>query len=117
MARGDHLVVRCTGFTHHGIDAGDGTVIHYIGADDTKVDPIVRRTGLRSFSGGEPIQVLPYAWSLPVDEVMRRAESRLGERSYSLVANNCEHFARWCRIGEAHSGQVWRSLVLSLIHI
>lgn len=39
-------------------------------------------------------------------ETVKRAKSRLGEQKYSLVTNNCEHFAFWCKTGEAQSKQV-----------
>jgi len=35
-----------------------------------------------------------------------RAASRIGERSYNLILNNCEHFANWCATGVAISHQV-----------
>ena len=31
------------------------------------------------------------------EETVERAYSRLGEREYDLVSNNCEHFAIWCK--------------------
>jgi hypothetical protein len=37
---------------------------------------------------------------------MRRAESRLEERKYHLIFNNCEHFASWCKTGVEDSKQV-----------
>ena len=40
------------------------------------------------------------------EETIRRAKERLGEEKYNLVTNNCEHFAMWCKTGEAVSGQV-----------
>jgi hypothetical protein len=40
------------------------------------------------------------------DEVARRAGSRLGERDYRLLTNNCEHFCSWCLFGECRSAQV-----------
>jgi len=40
------------------------------------------------------------------EETVRRARSRMGEAKYNLVTNNCEHFAMWCKTGEAVSGQV-----------
>ena len=39
-------------------------------------------------------------------ETARRAESRIGERAYNLLWNNCEHFANWCATGIAWSQQV-----------
>ncbi|XP_068726964.1 uncharacterized protein [Montipora capricornis] len=42
---------------------------------------------------------------LPADEVVSRARSRLGEREYHLLKNNCEHFAMWCKTGRSLSEQ------------
>ena len=39
-------------------------------------------------------------------ETVSRAYSRLGETSYDLIKNNCEHFAIWCKTGIAESYQV-----------
>jgi phage shock protein A len=38
--------------------------------------------------------------------VIHRAQSRLGERKYNLLFNNCEHFATWCKTGVSYSKQV-----------
>lgn len=40
------------------------------------------------------------------DETIARAKSRLGEKSYNLLTNNCEHFAIWCKTGLSKSYQV-----------
>ena len=40
------------------------------------------------------------------EETVQRAYSRLGEKKYSLISNNCEHFAIWCKTGRAQSSQV-----------
>lgn len=47
------------------------------------------------------------------EETLQRAFSQLGKRGYSLIGNNCEHWARWCRTGEHYSEQIvkFRSLV------
>lgn len=47
------------------------------------------------------------------EETLARAFAQLGRRGYSLVGNNCEHWARWCRTGEHYSEQIikFRSLV------
>ncbi len=44
------------------------------------------------------------------DEIVSRARSRLGEDSYSLVFNNCEHFAIWCATNVKESQQIQRLL-------
>jgi hypothetical protein len=40
------------------------------------------------------------------EETVNRARSRIGENSYNLVFNNCEHFAVWCKTGISESKQV-----------
>lgn len=40
------------------------------------------------------------------DETIERARSRLGENKYSLLFNNCEHFAIWCKTGISESHQI-----------
>ena len=40
------------------------------------------------------------------EETLTRARSRLGERSYDLADNNCEHFALWAKTGISGSSQV-----------
>ncbi len=100
MAKGDHLYVSRRTYTHHGIDCGDGTVIHY------REGEAITRSSRPYFALGETIRVKPYLTSDPPDVVLKRAESRLGERDYNLVFNNCEHFVSWCKTGEHRSEQV-----------
>ncbi|SFJ03422.1 Lecithin retinol acyltransferase [Terrisporobacter glycolicus] len=40
------------------------------------------------------------------EETVKRARSRIGERKFLLHANNCEHFAIWCKTGVKQSYQV-----------
>ena len=48
-------------------------------------------------------------WKLySAKETVERALSRVGEKNYNLVTNNCEHFAIWCKTGVAESFQVKR---------
>ncbi|HKA30896.1 MAG TPA: lecithin retinol acyltransferase family protein [Candidatus Binatia bacterium] len=106
MARGDHICVNRLGYTHHGIDCGDQTVIHYTGEFGHKRNAAVRRTPLCEFLKGGAKQVCEYAEYAPADAVIARAERRLGEENYNLAFSNCEHFARWCKTGRHHSEQV-----------
>lgn len=105
MARGDHIRVDRGGYSHHGIDVGDGTVIHYTGEVGQKTNAAVQQTSLVTFAAGGVVEIVEYA-DPPSDSVLDRARSRLGEDRYHLVLNNCEHFARWCRTGSHQSDQV-----------
>lgn len=106
MARGDHIYVRRVGYRHHGIDCGDGTVIHYSGEVGQKENAAIVRASYERFAKGGRIRIRRYGICDPPDVVVKRAESRLGERGYNLLFNNCEHFAVWCKTGGARSEQV-----------
>lgn len=43
-------------------------------------------------------------------ETVARARSKLGERGYNLLLDNCEHFAVWCKTGLCQSEQVEKFL-------
>ncbi len=115
MPRGDRLEVehRIAGSTvtylHHGIDIGDGTVVHARPHDFRK--PFgggrVVRTSQADFSGGRPVHVStepPAEFS--ADEIAARALAHVGRDGYHLVVDNCEHFATWCATGRRASRQV-----------
>jgi hypothetical protein len=109
MARGEQIYVyrellNLQGvYEHHGIDCGDGSVIHY-----RKPSEIIERTSLETFTRGNKIYVRQYptGFSFIPDIVVSRAESRLGEQKYNLLFNNCEHFATWCKTGISDSKQI-----------
>lgn len=106
MATGDHIFVHRLGYTHHGIDVGDGTVIHYIGEVGQKTNAAVRQTPIDEFAKGCPIHIRAYGSADSPDVTLERAKGRLAETKYHLVFNNCEHFATWCKTGKHRSEQV-----------
>lgn len=90
-------------YQHHGIDCGDGTVIHY-----RKPSEIIERTSIDTFSLGNKIYKRDYldGFYFIAMVVVNRAISRLGEKKYNLLFNNCEHFATWCKTGISESQQI-----------
>jgi hypothetical protein len=110
MSRGRHIKVSRGLYWHHGIDLGDGTVIHTSGEPGRhKFGALVRRTTMDEFlRGGIAIEVARHD-ALAADDIVSRAEGSLGNGSYSLVWNNCEHFAHWCQTGRPASAQVTRA--------
>ncbi len=114
MARGDHLFVYCTGYSHHGIDSGNGLVVHFesdpwrklSGTIVRKGSPAIREVSLDEFSGGRPLNIRQYESCDDVETVMERARIRIGEVGYDVFGNNCEHFAVWCKTGKHVSTQV-----------
>lgn len=115
----DHLRVRRfhkdTGrpFDHHGIYVGGGEVIEYDGPVSSGK---VRLTTLADFGrSGEPIDVVASDLRFAPAEVVERARSRLGEQNYSLLFQNCEHFAYWCRGGKSRSEQVENAAIAAVV--
>jgi hypothetical protein len=90
-------------YQHHGIDCGDGTVIHY-----RKPSEIIERTSLATFDRGNRVYIKQYVQEFCFigDVAVQRAESRLGENNYNFLFNNCEHFATWCKTGISDSSQI-----------
>lgn len=113
MARGDHIKVRRCGFlyAHHGIDMGDGTVVHFSGEPLRWRGARICRTPLEDFlRGGRAIAVRHRGAVSPPDVTIARALEALSAGEYCVFRNNCEHFATWCKTGRRHSGQVRRAL-------
>lgn len=106
MARGDQVYalreIMGIPYEHHGIDCGDGTIIHYSKVGEAEI----ARTSRDAFAQGGAIYTLNPATVFIPDVVIERAESRLGERQYDLFFNNCEHFADWCKTGRGESTQI-----------
>jgi hypothetical protein len=103
MSRGDHLIVGRGLYTHHGIDLGDGTVVHYSGwHSGLKAGPVERVPYDVFCEGREPrIRRHPKATHSP-EEAADRALERVGEDRYNVVWRNCESLCRW-----AHTGGEW----------
>lgn len=113
MAKGDHIRARRLGglYTHHGIDVGDGTVVHFDGDPFRRADARVRRVPVEEFAKGATVKTVSHVGtSHDADEVIARALHRLGEGGYDLLRNNCEHFARACKTGAPRSRQVEKAV-------
>lgn len=88
VAASEHIYVWRLGglYSHHGIDAGDGTVIHYTG-DDWRSSR-VRRTSLDAFADGNPVHVRSYEAFFGVasfeDLLIRRTNLRIQRWAESL---------------------------------
>lgn len=106
MARGDQVYaireVIGIPYEHHGIDCGDGTVIHYSKLGEASIT----RTPHDVFARDSIVYIKQQPTAFIADVVIERAQSRLGERQYDLFFNNCEHFANWCKTGNAECTQL-----------
>jgi len=52
------------------------------------------------------VKVIDSARLYDIEEVITKAESRLGESDYNLALNKCEHFVTWCRSGSRYSNSI-----------
>lgn len=75
------------------------------------VAKIVTSTSLAIARVYEELKALNYRLIEP-DEVIARAEKKLGENKYNLMLNNCEHFAVWCKtdVYDSHQTSMYRHL-------
>ena len=104
---GAHLITPFLGYTHHGIYVGDGKVVHYGALMYDIIRKPVEEVTLEVFAEGRPLYEVTHAEAgFDADEVIRRARTRLGEKRYRLLTNNCEHLCSWCLFGENRSQQV-----------
>jgi len=104
---GAHIFAPRTGYTHHGIYAGDDLVIHYSGLSDGLSAGPIEITTLDSFLGNQDPRVRNYNNPKYTGQrVVERARSRIGENNYDLQGNNCEHFCTWAVTGRSNSKQV-----------
>jgi hypothetical protein len=103
---GAHLVTPFCGFAHHGIYAGGGRVIHYGALMYDIIRKPVEEVAFEKFAAGRAVFVVQHTETcLDASLVVRRARSRLGEKRYRLLSNNCEHFVEWCLHGVSRSFQ------------
>jgi len=103
-----HLVTPRALYSHHGIYIGNGRVIHYSGLAHGLQRGPVEDISLEHFARGRGIRIRHEAPKFDRGEVVERARSRLGERHYRLLTNNCEHFCSWALRDESCSIQVER---------
>lgn len=109
MKKGDHITVSHTFYQHHAIYMGNGRVIQYGGGslrslNTNKIECI----DFEDFAAGGKVSVIESPVIFPPEEIIERAQRRIGEKEYLLFTNNCEHFVYWCRTGKAKSRQVDR---------
>lgn len=112
LTPGAHLVTPRWGYSHHGIYAGEGRVIHYAGLSRSFRRGPVEEIPLERFARGRGYAVKPHAApQYAGDAAVKRARLRLGENRYRFWSNNCEHFVEWCISGASRSAQVdaWKA--------
>lgn len=106
---GDHIYVRRQRYSHHGLYLGDGQVVQYSGhsSDDLmgKIEIVPMHVFVGDAQGDVKVRVYEKR-RFGRSASIARALSRLGEKFYNVILNNCEHFVTWCVTGWHSSRQV-----------
>ena len=115
---GDAVVADRGLYRHYGIYIGNDQVIHFGSEEALELNPMkasVIMTSLKAFRGNCPFWVAKQNRypAFPSDQVVDNAKARLGERGYSILNNNCEHFANECKYGIKESRQVKAFLMMA----
>lgn len=96
-------------FDHYGIYAGNNEVIHFS-------EGTVKYGSMNDFIsdaaiGENYIEVMEFpeeiTKGITLNDSLNRAKSKLSQAEYNLLFSNCEHFATWCRTGQAVSSQAF----------
>ena len=121
IRRGDHLCFDRVFYWHHAIvettdkSNGEVNVIEYSnfakqlsqGNSSPPKNPGLAVVVRPKFKlENESVYVIEHDRCYDPETVVSRAKSKLGERKYDPVTNNCEHFALWCKTGISSSEQV-----------
>lgn len=125
--KGDMIRVKCSeNFYHYGVFVSDNEIIQFgfapniareVIADDIKVCV----TDIHIFSSGAAVEVAAFdsvelSKRKSPDETVQYARSKIGTKGYSIIHNNCEHFANECVFGQKLSRQTddIRNLIRSM---
>ena len=132
---GDVIGISRGAYEHYGIYSGRGKVIHYAGdttdfkgtvsIHEAPFDEFLKNNAdyfVISFEGKYPVKIhsstkfvsggyfdcggIEWKSKYSAKETLERARSRIGETKYSIINNNCEHFAMWCKTGTSESTRV-----------
>ena len=122
LQSGDIIFTNRFLYRHYGIYAGQGRVIHYASQNgDFGNDACVRETSLKQFVRSGECRIEKHdgsrnnAQQFSREETVSRARSRMGEKEYNLLFNNCEHFALWCKTGINKSAQVEKAVCAAVL--
>lgn len=112
-AFGDMIRVKTGALYHYGIYVSDSEIVQFglnpalWGASPEK-DITVCASGIDTFLNGGKMEVAHFEQTEPqknAEQTVEKARSRIGEGGYSLLYNNCEHFAFECKTGKKYCFQ------------
>lgn len=113
--RGDMVRVKCGSIYHYGVFVSEDEIIQFGLAPSQRqgvkaCDVEVCASDVDLFLGGGFLEVAVLDRKeakkrRKVEDTVRMARERLGEKGYHILYNNCEHFAYECVTGERYCSQ------------
>ena len=130
---GDMIRVKAGSIYHYGIYVSEGEIIQFglapIARPTVKdCDVEVCRSTLAVFRCGNPIEIgepeeKERSLLRSPEQIVQLAQSRIGEKKYNILYNNCEHFVYECVLGIKYCSQteqvraLFRSLPLLDVYV
>lgn len=111
LRRGDLIRVKVGSIWHYGVFVSEDEVIQFgeppvhLPRDESQIE--VCATDIAAFSCGQIVEAAELGKKrVPPEQSVAMARSRIGEKGYNLLHNNCEHFATECVLGKAECDEV-----------
>lgn len=120
---GDIVIFPRTSYNHYAVNVGRNYIVHVTSISDNPgsldiagicclTSEKLAEVKKEKFNDFKQPYDKPYVetdWNgetpLENSEVVKRALSKVGEKGYSVLLKNCEHFAHWCRYDKEVSDQ------------
>lgn len=129
---GDMIRIQLGPIYHYGIYVNDDEIIQFgpppvsLRRNDADIEVCV--TDIENFLCGKFLEVAELdrkekKHARKPEEVIRIARSRIGEKGYNILHNNCEHFVNECVFGEKQCSMVdrlkemWRAMPLVDVYV
>lgn len=95
-------------YDHMAIYVGNNKVIHYCSTTGNASDAEIKETDMEPYfnKGNYFILNIKNTTQFNAEDTVKRAKTRLGEKKYNLLQNNCEHFVIWCKTDNSESFQL-----------
>lgn len=108
-------------YRHYGVYVGGNLVVNFVAkgkvSEISAKEAFIQESTLEEFLEGDELFIEKDSGEgFSPEETVARAKSHVGKLKgeYSLVFNNCEHFAHWCKYGKKKSGQVEKAVAVAV---
>ncbi len=103
---GDHIRTKIDSVFHHGVFVSEQEVIHFCSDREFSIlsnDLEVKATTLAQFANGNKVEKIECEDRFARKKSVDIAKSKIGDKDYDIIFNNCEHFVNSCITGNKES--------------